>query len=282
MNIFNIIENFADKDALAAKSSRRNAFKQLGGISKDIAKVAVPFGLVAGSAKSSFAAAMQTSTPSAVEVLNFALFLEYLERDFYQMGMDTSGLIPQEDRTTYSQILQHEADHVDFLVTGIEGAGGTPIDRPEFDFTAGGMFDPFNNYDQYITLTQGFEDTGVRAYKGQAGNLMDNKDLLTAALQIHSVEARHASQIRRMRDQKGWIIQSNYDSAFPAAAGDLIYGGETPESNLTQGGVDLTGMFGEFGGDDAITEAYDEPLTMAEVQEIAGLFVASNEEEDDY
>ncbi|WP_228428593.1 ferritin-like domain-containing protein [Chryseobacterium daecheongense] len=37
----------------------------------------------------------------------------------------------------------------------------------------------------------------VDAYKGQAGNVMFNKVVLEAALQIHSVEARHASQVQR-------------------------------------------------------------------------------------
>lgn len=269
MNIFDIIENFADKDALNAKSSRRNVFKQLGGIGKDVAKVAIPFGMIAAGTKSSFAAAIQSSAPSPVEVLNFALFLEYLERDYYQMGMDTNGLVPTKDQATYKQILQHETDHVDFLIKGITANGGTPIDEPSFDFTAGGMFDPFNDYDTYLVLSQGFEDTGVRAYKGQAGNLISNGDLLTAALQIHSVEARHASQVRRMRGQKGWITQASYDAGIPAAAGDKIYAGE---DNTVQGGVDLAGKFGNVGGNDAVTEAFDEPLTMAEVNMIATLF----------
>ena len=47
-----------------------------------------------------------------------------------------------------------------------------------------------------MSLAQAFEDTGVRAYKGQAKNLISTPDLLTAALQIHSVEARHAAAIR--------------------------------------------------------------------------------------
>jgi hypothetical protein len=53
-------------------------------------------------------------------------------------------------------------------------------------------------YAQFLALAQAFEDTGVRAYKGQAANLIST-DLLTAALQIH-VEARHASEVRRLRD----------------------------------------------------------------------------------
>jgi hypothetical protein len=74
--------------------------------------------------------------------------------------------------------------------------------KPTFDFTVGGAFDPFNNYTQFLALSQAFEDTGVRAYKGQATNLISTPDLLTAALQIHSVEARHASEVRRLRGLK--------------------------------------------------------------------------------
>ena len=43
-----------------------------------------------------------------------------------------------------------------------------------------------------------FVDTGVRAYNGRAVNLMSNKDILEAALNIHSVEARHSSRIRSL------------------------------------------------------------------------------------
>ena len=49
-----------------------------------------------------------------------------------------------------------------------------------------------------------FEDTGVKAYKGQAGNLITSSKLFTAALRIHSVEARHAAEIRRLRGVKEW------------------------------------------------------------------------------
>jgi hypothetical protein len=49
-------------------------------------------------------------------------------------------------------------------------------------------------------VSHALEDTGVRAYKEQAGNLMaaEDKPLLEYALQIHSVEARHASVVRRL------------------------------------------------------------------------------------
>ncbi len=104
----------------------------------------------------------------------------------------------------------------------------------------------------------------------QAGALANDNALLQYALQIHSVEARHAAQVRRMRDEKGWITQS--ENKLPAAF-EAVYGGATPESNKVQGGVNLAGMFANFGGDDALTEAFDEPLTMDEVLAIGGIFI---------
>ena len=54
--------------------------------------------------------------------------------------------------------------------------------------------DVFSNYKTFLAVSQALEDTGVRAYKGQAGNLKSSDEILTVALQIHSVEARHAAQ----------------------------------------------------------------------------------------
>jgi hypothetical protein len=42
------------------------------------------------------------------------------------------------------------------------GLGANSIPKPTFDFTVGGAFDPFNNYTQFLALSQAFEDTGVR------------------------------------------------------------------------------------------------------------------------
>ena len=74
-------------------------------------------------------------------------------------------------------------------------------------------------------MAQAFEDTGVRAYKGQAANLITTPDLLTAALQIHSVEARHASEVRRLRGLKGWISNDERGAGMPAAT-QAVYAGE--------------------------------------------------------
>ena len=137
-----------------------------------------------------------------VDVLNFALTLEYLEAAFYNEGNKSRGLIPREFRTVFKIIGQHENAHVKLL----QGAlGSAAVAAPAVDFTAGGKFpDVFDNFDTFLTLSQTFEDLGVAAYKGQAGNLIGNGAILTIALQIHSVEARHASEVRRIGLRLGW------------------------------------------------------------------------------
>lgn len=137
-----------------------------------------------------------------VDVLTFALTLEHIEDAFYRTGLGTEGLIPEEYVGIFNQIGKHEAAHVAFLSSAL---GSAAIERPELDLTAGGQYsDVLENFDTYLTLSQTFEDLGVAAYKGQAANLMDNDDILQAALQIHSVEARHAAIVRRIGGKKSW------------------------------------------------------------------------------
>jgi hypothetical protein len=237
----------------------------------------------------------QQAQPTVEEILRFALTLEYLEFEFYERGLLRAGLIPAADRTIFQVFRDHELDHVRFL----EELLGLSRDaaKPDFDFTAGGAFPNWNtDYATYRALAQGFEDTGVRAYKGQAPNLINNKVALTAALQIHSVEGRHASVIRRRNGnyteqapQKGWIT-GRQTGVVPAtvgatAVGNAIYGPGSPaanfpaEDNVMQGGVDLrTLTFSpalEGTPVDKITESFDEPLDMQTVLAIAGLFIRS-------
>ena len=269
MNFINILEKISDNKILEAKGSRRETLGKFKNAGKGIALASIPFALAASSNKTkaaTFNMAAASMQASPTDVLNFALTLEYLERDFYQMGMDTNGLIPAEDRDVFGLILRHEVSHVDFLLSAL---GDAAITKPSFDFSGGDLNLPtFSDYGTFMALSQGFEDTGVRAYKGQAGALVDNDALLEYALQIHSVEARHASQVRRMRGEKGWITGEN--GGLPSTF-DAIYAGE---ANTVHLGVDFaqvstTNQFGL----DALTEAYDEPLTMAEVNAIASIFI---------
>ena len=105
----------------------------------------------------------------------------------------------------------------------------------------------------------------MRAYKGQAGNLISTPDLLTAALQIHSVEARHASEVRRLRGLKGWITGNERGAGMPTET-QPVYNGE---ELTTQAGYNTAALFGAAAG----SESYDEPLTTAQTVTIANLFI---------
>ncbi|MGJ8593375.1 MAG: ferritin-like domain-containing protein [Aquaticitalea sp.] len=275
MNFIKLLDTLSNKELLSKSSSRRDSFDQFKNLGAKVALASIPFGLAATSSKAKAATMSMASSAmmaNETDVLNFALTLEYLERSFYRQGLDAAGLIPAADQTVFATISRHEDAHVDFLLTAL---GDDAVSEPTFDFTGapGGLsLDPFGDYPTFMALAQGFEDTGVRAYKGQAGALANDNALLEYALQIHSVEARHAAQVRRMRGEKGWITQSENTLPAPFAP---IYGGATPESNTVQGGVNLAGMFAQFGGNDAVTEAFDEPLTMDEVLTIGGIFIVS-------
>lgn len=268
MTIFNLLNRYGQQESnnceVPEQTSRRAAFKKLGEIAKDATLIGIPFGAALLTPRR---VAAQT-TVSVEEVLNFALTLEYLEAEFYDMGLSSSGLLSGDIQSVVEQISKHESAHVEFLKTTINSLGGTPVAKPDFDFTAGGTFsDVFSNPTTFLALAQAFEDTGVRAYKGQAGNLLGEDDILQAALAIHSVEARHASEIRRLRGSKGWITQSNNTTGAPPA--DAVYAGE---NNTTHLGVDAKTVVSVDAN--ALTEAYDEPLDMDEVLAIAMLFIA--------
>ncbi len=238
-----------DPELMNRVESRRAAVSRTGKMAGALAIASMPvaFGLMA---KSAFA---QGGLPQGIiDALKFALTLEYLEDTFYKTGVATSGLIPPGDLPIFAQISKHETKHV-ALLEGVLGANADP--KPTFDFTAGGMFDPFNVYATFQALSQGFEDTGVRAYKGQAAALMSDNTILTTALRIHSVEARHASEVRRLRGQKGWITGNQTD--VPAL--QAVYAGEDAANGSATSA--------------AAAEAFDEPLTMAQVNAIAGMFI---------
>lgn len=157
-----------------------------------------------------------------VDVLNYALTLEHIEDAFYRSGLD-ANVIPDEYVTIFQHIGLHEAQHVAFLSGAL---GSAAVSRPALDLTAGGQYaDALENFETYLTLSQTFEDLGVAAYKGQAGNLIEYDDLLTAALQIHSVEARHAAIVRKIGGKKSW--DGAYDEPMSmdevlAAAGPFL------------------------------------------------------------
>jgi len=221
-------------------------------------------------------------------VLNFALTLEFLEAEFYKAGYaaglaGTLAIPTGAPLNAIKTIRDHEVAHVNFLKTSITSLGGTPVVKTaaSFDFTAKGTFPTvFSNYGLFLAVAQTFEDTGVRAYKGQAGNLMSNNDVLTAALNIHSVEARHAAHIRQMRKANGSLVPAGVNvkpwitlnqSGIGSPAVQASYNGEEITS---QAGVNIVNIGGFTITASAASEAFDEALTKDQVLAIVTPFLA--------
>ncbi|RYU84253.1 ferritin-like domain-containing protein [Hymenobacter persicinus] len=309
MDLLKIISDIekVDPEIYDRLDPRRRVFKHFGVAGKALASAAIP-GLVASIFSKAYG---QTGslTPDVANVLNFALKLEYLESFFYNKGLASGTLIPTgPGRDAITLIARDETNHVAVLRQTLGSQAITALKDTDFDYTGaqGGkraaiFGDVFTNYATFLTLAQAFEDTGVRAYKGGAPALITNKAVLTAALNIHSVEARHASHLRTMRRggpatiasataPKSWITDGE---TVPAAAA-AVYGAGSPatpptgstlanaskffpaEDNKTQAGVPLNTTFASFNLPAAsFSEAFDEPLDTTTVANIAVNFIVS-------
>lgn len=275
MNLFNIIEQIekVDPEIAARMSPRRAAIKNITSFGSKVAIAAMPMAFA-----TLFKRAYAADAPVAVnDVLNFALTLEYLESYFYNQGAAASGLIPSSGASYIATIQADENEHVAFLKSVL---GSAAVSMPSFDLTAGGAFaNVLTNYDTFLAVANVFEDTGVRAYKGQAPNLLGNQVVLGAALAIHAVEARHASAVRQIRASRGvnispWITGSA-SSANDTGIGAAVDGSYAGENNVMQGGVDVTTLKSASLSTTAYNiavEAFDEPLDKASVLAVVAPF----------
>lgn len=258
-----------DPEIVERVSSRRDALLDFGRWGSKAALASVPLAFAAMASK----AFAQAAPPAeVVNILKFALTLERLEASFYVQGVGSAISFPAGVRQVFAIIRDHEIAHVELLEGALTGAGASLADVPNmFDFTAGGMFpNVFSDYATFVTLATAFEDTGVRAYKGQAPALIEFDDLLTTALRIHSVEARHASKVRRLAAsyaKQGWIPFTQPDAPAAVAA---VYQGE---GETTQLGVNVPQVAGSGVTAEDVTEAFDEPLTMQQVLAIVDPFI---------
>ncbi len=241
--------------------SRRSLFSSL---TKKTVAVAAP--AIMASALNKAYGQTNDLPQNVVDVLNFALLLEYLEYEFYDRANNSPGLIPNEYKLAFEYLRRHEELHVKLLKTVL---GSKAIAKPGFDFSAKGLLpDTFTNFQTFTAVSQAFEDTGVRAYKGQAPNLMNAKPILETALQIHATEAAHAARVRYLRGQKGWVVGAG-TQGLPAAFA-AVYAGE---DNVIQGGVNVYALVAGTVPLEGVTEAFDEPLTKEQVTAIVAPFL---------
>jgi rubrerythrin len=131
--------------------------------------------------------ALAMSGGGDVDILNFALTLEYLESTFYEEAKSRAKA-SGELKSLVNLLAGDEKQHVEALTATIKQLGGKPVAEPKFDFSYSGT-------GGFLKLAQTFEDTGVSAYNG-AAPMIKSKEVLAAAGGIVQVEARHAAAIR--------------------------------------------------------------------------------------
>jgi hypothetical protein len=183
------------RDDLERKKFLKMAGRKMGGAAAATSLAAFIAACGSSSSSSSSSAAggstAATSSSSAqassgdLGIVNYALTLEYLESQFYAKVIK-SGLFHGKDLTIIKSFGAEEAQHVAALKK-VAASLGTPAKKPIGKF-------PIKNAAQVTMLADTVENLGAAAYLGQAGNIQ-SKEILAAALAIHSVEARHAATL---------------------------------------------------------------------------------------
>jgi hypothetical protein len=139
--------------------------------------------------------ALAQSGGGDVDILNYALTLEYLEATFYAEAIKQVKGLSSADLKLAKKIRDDEDAHVDALIATVKKLGGKPVAKPTFDF--GGAF---ASPAAFLKTANVLEDTGVSAYNG-AATMIESVEVLGAAGSIVQVEARHAALIRLTRDK---------------------------------------------------------------------------------
>jgi hypothetical protein len=164
-----------------------------------------------GSTSSSGTGSKTSGSPGGdLKIVNYALTLEYLETAFYK-DVIASGLFKGKQLDTIKTFGDQEAQHVAALEATVKKLGGTPAAKPKAKF-------PLDSASSVLKLAATVENLGAAAYLGQAGNIQ-NKEVLAAALSIHTVEARHASVLNSVL---GKSVQPDGAFARPATMADVL------------------------------------------------------------
>ena len=148
-----------------------------------------------------------------LEIVQYALTLEHLETDFYNAVIDSGVVTDMALAETAKMIRDNEQEHVDALTATVKKLGGKPV-RPKTNFDA-----VLEGGEKMVLETAAtVENLGAAAYLGQAGRIM-SKEILAAALAIHSVEGRHAAALNTV---VGKTIVPDGAFAKPASMAEVL------------------------------------------------------------
>ena len=159
-------------------------------------------------------AAKKDSKKTDAAIVNYALTLEYLEADFYQQVIASGEITDKRIVEAAKKIAQNEQEHVDALKATAEMLGGEVAKAPKTKFEdvlAGGP-------DMILETAATVENLGAAAYLGEAANITD-KQILAAALSIHTVEGRHAAALNLLT---GKTIVPDGAFAKPASMDEVL------------------------------------------------------------
>ena len=155
----------------------------------------------------------QGSARQDLEIVQYALTLEYLEADFYDAVIDAGVIKDRALGQVATRIRDNEREHVEVLAATVKKLGGRPK-RPKTTFKSVIDGGPKKVLETAATV----ENLGAAAYLGQGGRIK-SKEVLAAALSIHSIEARHAAALNRA---VGKTIVPDGAFAKPASMSEVL------------------------------------------------------------
>lgn len=148
-----------------------------------------------------------------VEIVNYALTLEYIEAAFYDAVLNSDVQAPSQEVADLVRTFgEQERAHVDALVATVEQMGGIPAEEPETDFESvlrGGA-------GEVLRTAARVESVGAAAYLNEAPRVQ-SEEVLAAALSIHSVEARHAAALGEAAG-RAFIGEDRFEGSIPDGA----------------------------------------------------------------
>ncbi len=176
----------------------------------------------------------QSTAPTIVDVLNFALNLEYLEANLYiavsgqpalsatdtgsSAGtvMNAPGQLQLDTQTqaTAVGLAMDELHHIELLRGAITQAGGVPISQPNIDYSMGGKL-TITTQAQFLAAARQFTAVGNSAYAGSAQFLVSSVPTLQTASQILGAEGQHLGAVNYLCCLQGVISPAVDSLDFP-------------------------------------------------------------------